>query len=85
MNTTSGELFIGVHGEEDELQALLADWTTFSDSCSQKQWNSPEESALLLKAPLRRISDFNRQNEIHRRPWAFDFKKLQVSAIHGYQ
>ena len=44
--------FLNRNSQEDELQALLADWTTFSDSCSQKRWNSPEESALLLKVPL---------------------------------
>ena len=43
--------FLNRNSQEDELQALLADWTTFSDSCSQKRWNSPEESALLLKVP----------------------------------
>lgn len=47
---------VGHLPQEDELQALLADWTTFSDSCSQKRWNSPEESALLLKALCDRTS-----------------------------
>eukprot|EP00913_Durusdinium_trenchii_P017218 g16191.t1 len=47
---------VGHLPQEDELQALLADWTTFSESCSHKRWNSPEESALLLKALCDRTS-----------------------------
>lgn len=47
---------VGHLPQEDELQALLADWTTFADSCSQTRWNSPEESALLLKALCDRTS-----------------------------
>lgn len=42
--------------KEDELQALLADWTTFSESAAQQRWNSPEQSALLLKALCDRTS-----------------------------
>mmetsp|Transcript_50002 Transcript_50002/g.119389 ORF Transcript_50002/g.119389 Transcript_50002/m.119389 type:complete len:1561 (-) Transcript_50002:177-4859(-) len=47
---------VGHLPQEDELQALLADWTTFSESCSHKRWGSPEDSALLLKALCDRTS-----------------------------
>lgn len=35
---------------EDELQAILADWTALAGECAQQKWNGPVESALLLKA-----------------------------------
>eukprot|EP00928_Gymnodinium_smaydae_P040513 TRINITY_DN27468_c0_g1_i1.p1 TRINITY_DN27468_c0_g1~~TRINITY_DN27468_c0_g1_i1.p1 ORF type:complete len:1602 (+),score=466.16 TRINITY_DN27468_c0_g1_i1:144-4808(+) len=42
---------------EDELQALLADWTAFAPECSQKSWNkNATDSALLLKAMCDRVS-----------------------------
>eukprot|EP00928_Gymnodinium_smaydae_P011570 TRINITY_DN14252_c0_g2_i3.p1 TRINITY_DN14252_c0_g2~~TRINITY_DN14252_c0_g2_i3.p1 ORF type:complete len:1625 (+),score=390.00 TRINITY_DN14252_c0_g2_i3:87-4961(+) len=41
---------------EDELQAILADWTSFSHDCAALSWNDPIESALLLKAMCDRIS-----------------------------
>eukprot|EP00933_Yihiella_yeosuensis_P052011 TRINITY_DN49998_c0_g1_i1.p1 TRINITY_DN49998_c0_g1~~TRINITY_DN49998_c0_g1_i1.p1 ORF type:complete len:1139 (+),score=240.32 TRINITY_DN49998_c0_g1_i1:3-3419(+) len=41
---------------EDELQALLADWTTFCSDCAAKKWTSETDSALLLKAMGDRVS-----------------------------
>jgi alpha-glucan,water dikinase len=35
---------------EDELQAVLADWKSLGPDCAALKWNSPTESALLLKA-----------------------------------
>lgn len=41
---------IGHIPTEDELQAILADWTVLGGDCAQLKWNGSTESALLLKA-----------------------------------
>eukprot|EP00930_Biecheleria_cincta_P003683 TRINITY_DN104608_c0_g1_i1.p1 TRINITY_DN104608_c0_g1~~TRINITY_DN104608_c0_g1_i1.p1 ORF type:complete len:1573 (+),score=330.14 TRINITY_DN104608_c0_g1_i1:248-4720(+) len=41
---------------EDELQAILADWTSFASACAAQQWNGTTDSALLLKAMCDRMS-----------------------------
>jgi len=46
---------VGHMPTEDELQALLADWTQLSPACAQQSWNSVTQSALLLKAMTDRI------------------------------
>eukprot|EP00931_Biecheleriopsis_adriatica_P065295 TRINITY_DN39875_c0_g1_i1.p1 TRINITY_DN39875_c0_g1~~TRINITY_DN39875_c0_g1_i1.p1 ORF type:complete len:1562 (+),score=396.94 TRINITY_DN39875_c0_g1_i1:71-4756(+) len=47
---------IGHLPEQDELQALLADWTALAPECANKSWNGATESALLLKAMSDRVS-----------------------------
>jgi len=42
---------------EDELQAILADWTLLAPPCAQQKWgDGPTESALMLKAMCDRVS-----------------------------
>eukprot|EP00971_Amphidinium_carterae_P153076 3034340-Amphidinium_carterae.1 len=41
---------------EDELQAILADWMALAGEAAAQRWNSPNESALLLKAMSDRVS-----------------------------
>jgi len=47
---------VGLLPVENELQAILADWTALAPDCAAQRWGSVTESALLLKAMTDRIS-----------------------------
>jgi len=47
---------VGHMPKEDELQAILEDWTTLAPDCAQQRWNGTKNSALLLKSMCDHVS-----------------------------